>query len=271
MDQLIDQTRDYVYEYMKRYDPSHDFTHILRVLHNAHAIEASEHQLNPETNLDSNVITLAALLHDVGDRKYVQDNEDPANMVCKFLLAQGASIELAEKVQVICTNVSYSNETKNPQQVAQLCKEIPELPIVQDADRLDSIGATGIARLFAFSGGKVPERGLSVDHFYEKLIKLKTIMKTTLGRQMANERTSRLDTFLGWWKEETHNVEGLEAEMQLKRLAEKKTWEGIEERAKNGVVAKPTKANADLDAEDVKWMQETGVKKVDHSDLSSMV
>jgi uncharacterized protein len=246
MEQLIEATRAYVKKYMAVYDPSHDYTHILRVVHQAHAIEASERTLHPEVKLDSTIITLSSMLHDVGDRKYVTDGEDPATLVRDFLVEQNANRELAEKVQTICTNVSYTNETKHPEAVAKLCKEIPELAIVQDADRLDSIGATGIARLFAFSGAKVQVRGLSVDHFEEKLLALEGIMKTDLGKKMAKERTDRLKTFLGWWGDETDSVEGLTEEMDLKRKAEQKVWGQFDQKKTNGDV---TKLGANLEAE----------------------
>lgn len=255
MDKLIEATRAYVHAYMAHYDPSHDWTHILRVVHQAHAIEASERELHPETDLDSAIITLSALLHDVGDRKYVTEEEDAATMVENFLLGQDASPGLAQKVQTICTNVSYTNETKHPKDVAKLCNEIPELAIVQDADRLDSIGAIGIARLFAYTGAQVPERGLSVAHFEVKLVKLEGMMKTTLGKKLAKERTERIHTFLAWWKAETDDVKGLAEAMVLKEAAEDKKWEIIEQKKTNG------KKEEDLDAEELEWVKNIGTKE----------
>ena len=268
MEQIIDLARAFVKEYMSTWDPSHDYTHILRVLHTARTIEASMRELHPEIIIDSNVVTLGAMLHDVGDRKYVQATENAAALVQEKLIELGADKELAKKVQTICTNVSYNAETKSKasqEAVAKLCLEIPELAIVQDADRLDSIGATGIARLFAFSGAKCQERGLSIDHFYEKLIKLVDLMKTEPGKKLAQEQTDRLNTFLGWWAIETKDVEGLAEEEDVLRSAEAKKWAEEAERKKilaNGVT---TKLEADLDAEDAKWAQETGAKKVDDS------
>lgn len=104
---------------------------------------------------------------------------------------------------MICKNVSYSNETKHPEQVRQLVEQNPELAIVQDADRLDAIGAIGIGRTFTYGGAK-GARGMqdTVDHFTEKLEKLEGMMKTNSGKEIARKRTERLKMFRSWWEEE---------------------------------------------------------------------
>jgi len=71
----------------------------------------------------------------------------------------------------------------------------------------------GIARLFAYTGAKVQDRGLSVGHFYEKLVRIEERMKTGSGREMARQRTERINVFLGWWKEETERVEGMNGDL----------------------------------------------------------
>jgi uncharacterized protein len=208
MESVIEKATASVREYMSHYDASHDFTHIQRVLHLAKTIEALELKANPDLQLDGDVITLAALLHDIGDKKYLKPGEDASTLVYTMLQRQGCPNATAAKVQLICTNVSYTNEMKNPAQVAQLCGEVSELRIVQDADRLDAIGASGIARMFVFTGAKQNERGLSVDHFHEKLLHLEKRMKTKTGEAMARKRTERMELFLAWWDEEIGAIGG---------------------------------------------------------------
>ncbi|KKP05164.1 hypothetical protein THAR02_02759 [Trichoderma harzianum] len=198
---LIAKVTDYIKVYMANYDPSHDYSHIKRVVHLAQTIQAQV----PNTNRD--IVTLAALMHDVGDRKYLKPGEDASRMIFTTLTSLGASEELAEKIQVICLGVSYSSEIKDLARVRELIKQHPELAVVQDADRLDAIGAVGIGRVFTFGGAKGRDLGNSIDHFEEKLLKLETMMKTDMGREMARERTERLRLMQEWWKQETEGVE----------------------------------------------------------------
>lgn len=227
MDQLINKTRDYVEKYMEHYDPSHDYSHLLRVLQTARNIEADQRTRYPDLNMDSTIVVLSALLHDVGDRKYVAEHENATTLVRDTLLGFGASSVLADKVQLICTNVSWSSEVKskeNEKAVAEMCKQIPELAIVQDADRLDAIGATGIARYFAFSGAQCQARGLGTGHFHEKLLLLVDRMKTPLGKELAEEQTARMRVFLEWLRTEQANVEGMADEMARQEAAEGEKW-----------------------------------------------
>lgn len=95
---------------------------------------------------------------------------------------------------------------RDPEKVQQLMLEIPELAVVQDADRLDAIGAIGIARCFTFGGAKsVRSLDDSVEHFRDKLLKLESMMKTETGKQMAVERSRRIGEFLSWWEDEHHD------------------------------------------------------------------
>lgn len=210
MDTIITKTTAYVKDYMSHYDASHDFAHIQRVLALAKSIEVSERAHSPEVALDSDIITLSALLHDVGDKKYLKPGEDATTLVRTFLESINCSPDIAAKVQLICSNVSYSNEMKNGAEVARICSGTPEVRIVQDADRLDAIGAVGIARMFCYTGAKVSERGLDVTHFHEKLLKLEGMMKTKTGKELAREKTRRMEIFLEWWSEEV-GVDGTEA------------------------------------------------------------
>ncbi|KAK3070907.1 hypothetical protein LTR53_009615 [Teratosphaeriaceae sp. CCFEE 6253] len=194
----------YVQEYMSRYDPSHDFDHILRVLALSKHILAQEQISNPHIQYQRQAIMLAALLHDVGDRKYIQPGETSSQLIQTVLAKNGCPPKFSAKVALIVEHVSYSSEIKRPQLVSAMCAAHPELGIVQDADRLDSIGAVGVGRVFAYGAAKCPERGLegSIEHFVEKLERVEGMIKTETGRRMAGERTRRLREFRGWWEEE---------------------------------------------------------------------
>ena len=164
----------------------HDAAHTLRVYRNALRIARSE----PDCDLQ--VVALAALLHDADDHKLFP-TENNANARA-FLEAQGA-----EKIDAIITainSVSFSqNRGRRPATL--------EGKIVQDADRLDAIGAIGIARTFAFGGER--GRGLedSIRHFHEKLLLLKDEMNTAAARVLAEERHAYMLGFLKEYARET--------------------------------------------------------------------
>ncbi|KAI2625772.1 hypothetical protein GGR54DRAFT_513606 [Hypoxylon sp. NC1633] len=197
---LVNSVTDYVKSYMSNYDGSHDFNHITRVLGLAKYIHAHSPETPP---CDRHVVVLSALLHDVGDKKYLKPNEDASTLVYELLLSLGASQQLAQKVQTICLGVSYSSEIKDPARVQALIGSHPELAVVQDADRLDAIGSIGIGRVFTFTGArKKTSMAESIQHFHDKLLRLENMMKTEAGRQLARERTERMQEFLKWWDEE---------------------------------------------------------------------
>lgn len=193
---LIAKVTAYVEEYMSNYDGSHDFNHIQRVLRLATHIQSLTPNTSPE------IVTLAALLHDVGDKKYLKPGEDSSRLVFDTLQSFGASAELAEKVQTICLGVSYSSEIKDPAKVVELIKVHPELAVVQDADRLDAIGAVGVGRAFAFGSAKGRTLDDTIEHFTDKLVRLEGMMKTETGRALARERTKRIEMMREWWAEE---------------------------------------------------------------------
>jgi uncharacterized protein len=203
---LFASVTTYVHAYMSSpdHDNSHDFHHILRVLSNTNRILQHEEAAHPEVVYDTTLLFLAALLHDVGDHKYVKAGEDVANVVSTLLVERGAPDELALKVQAIVKHVGYTNETKNPQSVVDVLAEYPELGIVQDADRLDAIGAVGVARCFAFGGAKKQGQPMAaaLEHFEEKLVKLPDMMKTETGKEMAKERKQVLVDFARHFEEE---------------------------------------------------------------------
>ncbi|KAE8324346.1 hypothetical protein BDV39DRAFT_208020 [Aspergillus sergii] len=238
---LIPEISAFVTKCMAAHDPSHNPQHVHRVVSLANQILARETARNTSSSSSSTVynaevVHLAALLHDIGDRKYlsqvaaisesIQSKQqgatattttnsseavDPERLVYHVLLAHGVGEEVAEKVQMIVSHVSYTTEKAKPEEVKRLIADgYPELGIVQDADRLDAIGAVGIGRCFTFLGAKgknfCPE-GMwvmdnAIEHFEEKLVRLEGMMKTETGREMAKVRTARLREFQGWWADE---------------------------------------------------------------------
>lgn len=217
MEKLIAETEAYVKAYMNHYDASHNYRHIQRVRSLALKIENGQRLLNlkrrsepSEKNsydYDIDLIILASLLHDVGDKKYASPNKNEDDkLIASFLIGKGASEELARKVERIAMHVSYSSEIKDPQNVLDVIAQIPELAIVQDADRLDALGAVGIGRTFTFGGARGREMEETIQHFEDKLENLEARMKTETGRAMAKERTRRIKQFRSWWVEETGNA-----------------------------------------------------------------
>lgn len=227
-DTLYASMVEFVHTCMSGHDPSHNPAHVHRVAALADTILEAEQALHPTRQYDAAVVKLAALLHDIGDRKYLPNlasarskdtpegddmgTVDPTTMVQVALLQHGAPSDLASKVQTVVSHVSYTTECKNPSVIRQLIDQegYPELAIVQDADRLDAIGAIGIGRTFTFLGAQGKkfagdgkwEMGNSIEHFGDKLEKLEGMMKTDTGRKMAQVRTERLRMFRGWWEEE---------------------------------------------------------------------
>ncbi|EEH03498.1 hydrolase [Histoplasma capsulatum G186AR] len=221
---LVEKVTSYVEEYMLHYDSSHDFDHVLRVLGLARRIASvlsAPDSPSSSTRYDPLIITLSSLLHDVGDKKYLKPGDNADTMVYELLVSFGAPNSLAEKIQTVVSNVSFSAETKSAEsreKVQRLVQEIPELGIVQDADRLDAIGGIGIGRTFTYGGavGKMGEKGRrmqdTIQHFVDKLECIEGLMKTIEGKRLAAERTRRLKIYREWWEEEIQEAqEGLKA------------------------------------------------------------
>lgn len=188
MTPIIRSTINYIEDLFRGNAGGHDAAHSLRVYRNAMMIAEKEEKADPE------IVALAALLHDADDHKLFH-TENNANV--RSFLAENRVSE--EKIDQICTainSVSFSrNRGKTP--------ETLEGKIVQDADRLDALGAIGIARTFAYGGEHGRPLQESVQHFHDKLLLLKDTMNTETGRKLAKERHAFLELYLRKLQEET--------------------------------------------------------------------
>ena len=165
----------------------HDVDHTLRVYHNALLIADSE----PECN--HFIVSLAALLHDVDDHKLFE-TENNAN-ARSFLKNCELDDDIIETICEVINGISFSkNRGVRPTSL--------EGKIVQDADRLDAIGAIGVARTFAFGGERKRPLSDSVQHFYDKLLLLKEEMNTDEGKRIAEERHNFMESFLKEYEKE---------------------------------------------------------------------
>ena len=186
-DQLTQDAIAYIRALFRGNADGHGSDHSLRVWQNAMAIAQHE-------PCDPQIVSLAALLHDADDYKLF-DTENNAN-ARQFLKAHDVPPETAERICRVINAVSFSKNKGRRPETAEGC-------IVQDADRLDAIGAVGIARTFAYGGrhGRAPED--SIAHFHEKLLLLKDMMNTEKARELAEERHAFLEAFLREWDLET--------------------------------------------------------------------
>ena len=184
---LIEETKDYIRELFRENAGGHDAGHTLRVWRTAKMLAAEEPGCDPMT------AELAALLHDADDYKLFQ-TENNANARA-FMASHGVPQEMAERVCAAVNAVSFSkNRGRAP--------DTPEGRVVQDADRLDAMGAVGIARTFAFGGEHGRPIEDSIRHFHEKLLLLKGLMNTDAGKRMAEKRHAVLEEFLREYEEE---------------------------------------------------------------------
>ncbi len=202
---LISQTIVFVKSKLKDFDGGHDWYHTERVWKLAKTIRSQEMQG------DLLVIELAALLHDIADSKFHNGPEDlGGDLAYDYMISAEVDEELALHVKDIINYMSFKSRNK----------EIPissiEFQIVQDADRIDAIGAIGIARAFNYGGFKNreihdPEKPLqeyasieaykksnapTINHFHEKLFLLKDLMNTSTGKAIAEDRHAYMEEFV---------------------------------------------------------------------------
>ena len=188
----VDAAAEYIRALFAGNTDGHGCDHSMRVYRNAMRIAEAE----PAS--DRLVVALAALLHDADDHKLFR-TENNAN-ARGFLSAQGIDPETAERICTAINAVSFSrNRGRKPETI--------EGQIVQDADRLDAIGAVGIARTFAFGGRHGRTMESSVGHFHEKLLLLKDMMNTPTAKELAEARHAFMEAFLKEWDRETQTGE----------------------------------------------------------------
>ena len=202
--ELINKTISFVKAKLENAEGGHDWFHIERVFKNAVLIAKNE-------DCDVTVVKLGALLHDIADSKFHEGDESVGPKIARdFLESENVDEEIITHVVHIIKNISYKGGNFE-KKFSSL-----ELDVVQDADRLDAIGAIGIARAFNYGGFKnralydpkiAPNSRMSkeeykkndaptLNHFYEKLLLLKDKMNTDTGKKIAKERHRYMEGFL---------------------------------------------------------------------------
>lgn len=187
LNRIVKEATEYVRSLFQGNSDGHDFDHTMRVYHTAMEIADSE----PECN--RLIVALAALLHDADDYKLFETKNN-ANARA-FLDSQNVDEETAIRICMAINSVSFSKNRGR-------CPELLEGKIVQDADRLDAIGAIGIARTFAYGGKHGRSLDSSIEHFHEKLLLLKGMMHTEKAKELAEARHTFMEDFLKEWDAE---------------------------------------------------------------------
>jgi uncharacterized protein len=201
---IIEKTMAFVKQTLKNAEGGHDWFHTLRVFNNALLISKNE-------PVDTFIVSLGALLHDIADSKFHDGNETLGPKIAReFLFKLNIDSQIIEHVVKIIENISF----KGGNEVQKF--KSAELDVVQDADRLDAIGAIGIARCFNYGGFKnralynpdiKPNLSMTkaeyktsttptINHFYEKLLLLKDRMNTKTGKQIAKKRHEFMQLYL---------------------------------------------------------------------------
>jgi uncharacterized protein len=208
MNEIIKHTEEFVKNILKNDSSGHDWWHIVRVYNTAR-------ELANEEKADLFIVEMSALLHDIADEKLNESEEIGIKRVADWL--EHCKVEQEDKQHIlqIIQNMSFKGGNQAPLTTI-------EGQIVQDADRLDALGAIGIARTFAYAGVKgdilhdptLPIReamtkeeyrtgkSTPINHFYEKLLKLKGLMMTESARKVAEERHNYMEKFLNQFMKE---------------------------------------------------------------------
>ena len=186
---MIERAMDYARKVFAGDASGHDFDHTLRVYRMATTIAKEE-------NAHLEIVQLAALLHDVDDRKLSPQTYENKDNAVAFLRENDVEDQKVHLIVEIISQISFSAGNGAPRTLEGKC--------VQDADRLDAIGAIGIGRAFAFGGSRDrqihdPEgkdKTTTIQHFYDKLLLLKDRMNTTAGKRLAQHRHDFMQEFL---------------------------------------------------------------------------
>jgi len=205
--EFIEETVAFVKESLRGAEGGHDWFHIQRVFNNTILIAKDE-------KVDVLTVSLAALLHDIADAKFHDGDETIGpKMAIDFLSSIGVEKKIIRHVKKIIENISFKNSLDKKGSKSFTSKEFQ---VVQDADRLDALGAIGIARAFNYGGFKnrelynpdvTPKLNLTkeeyknsnsptINHFYEKLLLLKDKMNTKTGKKLAEKRHQFLLDYL---------------------------------------------------------------------------
>ena len=203
--QIIEKTRQYIEQKFGNEGSGHDYWHMYRVW------QLARHIARGEKDADMFTVELAALLHDVADWKFHDGDVEAGPRAARvWLESQKVGEEVIAQVEEIIRTVSFKGAN-----IPSAMKTI-EGKIVHDADKLDAIGAVGIARTFTYGGARqrtlydpakkpqphdtaeayLQENGTTINHFYEKLLLLKDRMYTKTGREMAQHRHEVMEQFL---------------------------------------------------------------------------
>ncbi len=190
--QLVEQTRLHVVQRMGGQQAGHGLDHVWRVVNSAREIQA-------QIGGDRLVVELSALLHDIGDAKFNDGVERSAEFSRIILIELGASLATIDHVVEIVDNISFRKGI-DPETLSL------EGKIVQDADRLDALGAIGIVRTIEYGavkgqpfyepGNLGPDSKSGIGHFHEKLFKLRALLNTEPARQIAQQREEFMHQFL---------------------------------------------------------------------------
>lgn len=193
---ILSRAEKFAKNILEKDTTGHDWWHIVRVINNARLI-------NKKEKADDFIIELAVLLHDVGDRKVINKDMDDYSIAEKFLTDNNVTKEVFDEVMFIIKNMSFSKTLNNKKHGFS-----KEYYVVQDADRLDAIGAIGIARMFTYGGSKsrplynpekivkevkttksyIKQNNSTFHHFEEKLLHLKNLMNTQTAKKIAGKR-----------------------------------------------------------------------------------
>jgi len=202
---IIEATKNYVRETLKNAEGGHDWFHTLRVYNNSLLIAKGE-------QVDNLVVALGALLHDIADSKFHDGDDTIApKMAREFIFKLNVDSLVIEHVIDIINNISFNKSLEKSEKFSST-----ELDVIQDADRLDAIGAIGIARCFNYGGFKnrkifdpsiKPNMKMTkeeykkstaptINHFYEKLLLLSDKMNTETGKRIAKQRHQFMEQYL---------------------------------------------------------------------------